>query len=54
MECTIRELLDEIEENRMLMIELALKSSFADEHVVTISWKLDHLLNKYEELTQKI
>ncbi|WP_433746351.1 Spo0E family sporulation regulatory protein-aspartic acid phosphatase [Falsibacillus pallidus] len=54
MESSLKQLLNEIEENRSLMVKLALESSFADEKVVKISWKLDHLLNTYDELVQKI
>ncbi|RLQ93249.1 aspartyl-phosphate phosphatase Spo0E family protein [Falsibacillus albus] len=54
MEVNITELLKEIEENRKKMVQLALKSSFADDQVVQISWKLDSLLNRYEEMAQKI
>ena len=45
---TIKELLVQIEENRRQMVELALKSSFADEQVVDFSTRLDDLLNKYQ------
>ncbi len=34
------------------MVELALKSSFADEQVVDISTRLDNLLNQYQGANQ--
>ncbi|MFC7787150.1 MAG: Spo0E family sporulation regulatory protein-aspartic acid phosphatase [Bacillota bacterium] len=44
----MNELLFQIEDCRRQMVELALKSSFADEQVVDLSTRLDDLLNQYQ------
>ncbi|WP_409252564.1 aspartyl-phosphate phosphatase Spo0E family protein [Bacillus sp. SCS-153A] len=47
------ELLEQIEEHRNQMVELALQSSFANEKVVEISSKLDRLLNTFHQKMHK-
>ncbi|MGG3912341.1 Spo0E family sporulation regulatory protein-aspartic acid phosphatase [Rossellomorea vietnamensis] len=44
----MNDLLFQIEDCRRQMVELALKSSFADEQVVDLSTRLDDLLNQYQ------
>ncbi|GLI84129.1 hypothetical protein ANABIO32_18290 [Rossellomorea marisflavi] len=48
MRVRVRDLLFEIEDCRRQMVEMALKSSFADEQVVDLSVRLDDLLNQYQ------
>jgi hypothetical protein len=48
------ELLKQIEEHRSRMVDMALKSSFANEKVVEISAKLDNLLNTFEQKTEEL
>lgn len=49
-----RELLEDIEEHREMMIYWANTTSFSNPKVIDISTKLDHLLNKYDEIVNQI
>ncbi|WP_064091705.1 aspartyl-phosphate phosphatase Spo0E family protein [Rossellomorea aquimaris] len=44
----VNDLLLQIEDCRRQMVELALRSSFADDQVVDLSTRLDDLLNQYQ------
>ncbi len=46
------ELLYQIEDCRRQMVELAKESSYADEKVVSLSTRLDNLLNQYQLVKQ--
>ncbi|MBS4220129.1 aspartyl-phosphate phosphatase Spo0E family protein [Bacillus sp. FJAT-49711] len=48
-----KDLLVKIEDNRRKMVELGLSSSFLDERVVKMSYELDKLLNKYDEVAYR-
>ena len=48
-----KDLLVKIEDNRRKMVELGLSSSFLDERVVKMSYELDRLLNKYDEVAYR-
>jgi hypothetical protein len=42
-------LLHEIEQCRLLMVNLAAQTSLSSHHVIEISTKLDNLLNEYDK-----
>jgi hypothetical protein len=49
----VQELLHDIEKCRKEMVQLASRTSLSSDHVIEASTRLDSLLNKYNNLTEK-